>query len=270
MQSWLKNLGLEGLKLPPLKVGAHKRPEDGLCAMEMVAFIERLPHSDRPACTSPVVASLVIFINDSLSDDGRQALLPWLPRVVGTVAPEFERARSYAIIQAVFDLVACLDRPRLLDRHMHDPATGRRCALPPWDYGRDLARAKMQIEARMDAATVAWVETADHLLEALTETKPAAAATHALHALPPLKYAAHRQGHWAREPVFKPVEPLVVTDGAIQKLTVEHTIVNYAPDWARWPFQLLEHVLAIGPKAGGWTRNGVEVAHRVERLAEMV
>ncbi|NUR19372.1 MAG: hypothetical protein HOQ12_07535, partial [Gemmatimonadaceae bacterium] len=37
-----------------LASGGHASPADGLCVMEAAAYFAREPHSDRPACVSPV------------------------------------------------------------------------------------------------------------------------------------------------------------------------------------------------------------------------
>jgi hypothetical protein len=90
--NWLNDIN--NLKLPPLKRGAHKSPDEGLCAMEMVAFIERLPHSDAPECTCPVIASFVRTINDNFNNEYRQKLLTRLPYLVGTVSNEHAQQRA--------------------------------------------------------------------------------------------------------------------------------------------------------------------------------
>ena len=90
--NWLDDL--KTLKLPPLLKGKHKSPEDGLCAMEMVAFMERLPHSDAPECTCLLLSEYVVKINDVCSDSDREKLKPYLPRLVGTVSPAHEQARA--------------------------------------------------------------------------------------------------------------------------------------------------------------------------------
>jgi len=70
--------------------------------MEMVAFIERLPHSDSPGCTCPVIASFVRGINDLMGHEDRQKLMVYLPRLVGTVSPENEIERAeYLAWQAI-------------------------------------------------------------------------------------------------------------------------------------------------------------------------
>lgn len=77
-----------------LSGGSHKNAEDGVCAMEAVAWLEGLPHSDRPKCTCPVIAAYVRNLNDYMSDDDRQQLVPYLPRLVGTVSKDHERERA--------------------------------------------------------------------------------------------------------------------------------------------------------------------------------
>ena len=43
--------------LTTLAHGAHDSPADGLCAMEAAAWLAGEPHSDHPACVSPVIAA---------------------------------------------------------------------------------------------------------------------------------------------------------------------------------------------------------------------
>ncbi len=81
--NWLK--AIKEMKLPPLVSGSHSGPEVGLCAMEMVAFMECLSHTDKPECTCPVIREFVIATNDMLDDEQRQKLLPVLPELVDTV-----------------------------------------------------------------------------------------------------------------------------------------------------------------------------------------
>src|SRR5262245_26482041 len=71
-----------------LKYGSHTRREDGMCAMEAVAWLAREPHSDRPKCTCPVIAAFVRRFNDRLrNDEERTRLLrPFLPDLIGTRA----------------------------------------------------------------------------------------------------------------------------------------------------------------------------------------
>lgn len=89
-----------------LSAGAHSSPEEGMCAMEMVAWLEGLPHSDRPECTCPVLGVFARRINDAMPDDKRDALLkPLLPRLVGTVSVEHQKARAEVL--AWFAIKGC-------------------------------------------------------------------------------------------------------------------------------------------------------------------
>jgi len=79
----------------PLKSGSHSSFEDGCCAMEMVAYLAGEPHSDHPACTSPVLGAFMRRLNDGLGDRERQLLKPFLTRVVGTAGDGQDEARGW-------------------------------------------------------------------------------------------------------------------------------------------------------------------------------
>ncbi|GDY02381.1 hypothetical protein LBMAG49_17100 [Planctomycetota bacterium] len=70
----------------PLRRGAHSLRSDGMCAMEMVAWLAGEAHSDGPQCTSPVLAAYVRAVNDALpSDAWRERLLrPLVPQLIHT------------------------------------------------------------------------------------------------------------------------------------------------------------------------------------------
>src|ERR1700752_2452214 len=67
-----------------LAYGTHSTPEDGRCAMEWVSYLAGEPHSDEPACVSPVLRIFCATLNDALDDDRRQRLRPYLTRTIGT------------------------------------------------------------------------------------------------------------------------------------------------------------------------------------------
>lgn len=76
-----------------LSTGSHASIEDGMCAMELVAFFDGASHSDRPLCTSEAIGDFVRYINDHMPDDVRQRLLPYLPRLIGTASADYEQER---------------------------------------------------------------------------------------------------------------------------------------------------------------------------------
>jgi hypothetical protein len=67
-----------------LKFGGHQFREDGLCAMEAVAYLAGEPHSDCPVCTCPILAAYVRSLNDGMDDETRQLLKPYILRLIGT------------------------------------------------------------------------------------------------------------------------------------------------------------------------------------------
>jgi hypothetical protein len=98
------------IQLPTLSTGWHVPGSGELCAMELVAFMERLPHSDKPACTCPVISEYVRRLNDFMPSEQRNSLLPYLPRLVDTVSPEHEIERAtYIAMYAVnvFAVIRC-------------------------------------------------------------------------------------------------------------------------------------------------------------------
>jgi hypothetical protein len=86
-----------------LAAGAHGSRNDGMCAMEMVAWLAGEPHSDEPGCACPVLGALVRACNDAMSDAQRNRWLrPLVPVLVGTRATAaVERARGLLVLDAL-------------------------------------------------------------------------------------------------------------------------------------------------------------------------
>ena len=78
-----------------LSYGTHSTPDEGRCAMEWVSYLAGEPHSDDPACVSPVLRAYCTSLNDSLDDGPRQLLRPHLARTIGTADDGFDEARSW-------------------------------------------------------------------------------------------------------------------------------------------------------------------------------
>jgi len=77
----------------------HASRDDGMCAMELTAWLAGEPHSDHPRCASEILAAYVRRLNDNMPDDERQRLALVAPRLIGTAgseAEEVERAVSLA------------------------------------------------------------------------------------------------------------------------------------------------------------------------------
>jgi hypothetical protein len=78
-----------------LAYGTHATPDDGRCAMEWVSHLAGEPHSDQPACVSPVLRAFCTTLNDNLEDGPRQRLRPYLTRTIGTADDGLDETRSW-------------------------------------------------------------------------------------------------------------------------------------------------------------------------------
>ena len=141
--------------------GSHPTREDGTCYMECVAYLAGEPHSDRPACASPVITELAIWLNDSFrsDDDARQkAFEPISPlRIIGTRASdEIEQQRAYMAADFAVRFVC----PRVLDRAgFHDHANTLR-NLSVIDCGAAAGAAASAARAAADATARAAADAA--------------------------------------------------------------------------------------------------------------
>src|SRR6266487_716019 len=72
--------------LPKLHLdhGAHGSRKNGVCIMEAVAWAAGREHTDRPPCVSPLIATFLRSWNDSLNDQDRQMLKPYVFKVLNT------------------------------------------------------------------------------------------------------------------------------------------------------------------------------------------
>ena len=121
---WLE--ALNNMKLPDLIQGSHPDgPEHGMCAMEMISYMERQPFSDRPEGVCEVLRGFTICVNDLLPHDERQKLKPILPMLVDTAgSPQLQQERQRLIESTVM--------------RNFDHFTGRRESY--YDYERDRMR----------------------------------------------------------------------------------------------------------------------------------
>ena len=93
----MNTLDLETLKLAK---GAHSAPngtKDG-CLLEWASYLAGEPWSDHPECVSPVIAAFGRRWNDDLSDEDRQMLKPYLPKLLNTKGTkEQENKRAWMV-----------------------------------------------------------------------------------------------------------------------------------------------------------------------------
>ena len=91
----------EGPNTLTLTKGSHRTREEGMCAMEAVAWLAGEPHTDAPACVCPTIRRIMVIINDRIIDDADRTTLltPYLTRVIGT-AGNVDTTRRRAFICA--------------------------------------------------------------------------------------------------------------------------------------------------------------------------
>lgn len=79
-----------------LSKGAHANPKEGMCIMEVIAYIEGEKHTDHPKCACPIVTEFAIRTNDWMTDEERELLLPYVLRIAGSKATsDLEQQRTY-------------------------------------------------------------------------------------------------------------------------------------------------------------------------------
>jgi hypothetical protein len=232
MNNWLDTIS--NIQLPPLSAGSHL-PNDGFCAMEMVAFIERLNHSDAPSCTCPVIAAYVRGINDAMDNKDRQRLLPYLPRLVGTVSPEHEQARAECL---AWHAITVFAPPALHAAGLHEHAE----KLAGFDRARGFQEA---------AATARAAYTATHAANAANAADAAARAAYAANAAD----SAARAADAAADAAYAPARAAYTANAAYATARAAYTATDLM-------LAALDAVLAIGPLGRGFTD--------VERVKELI
>ena len=84
---WKNDRGTPEL-MPTLSAGKHRSPRTGACVMEFASYLAGERWSDRPRCTHPLLAELARGVNDHVSDDARQRLVPLVPSVIGLTSDD--------------------------------------------------------------------------------------------------------------------------------------------------------------------------------------
>jgi hypothetical protein len=172
-----------------LKAGAHASRDDGVCAMEAVAWIAGESHTDHPSCVSPVLGAFLRQWNDDLDDEGRQRLKPYLARTIGTAGDGQDEARGWLCA----DWLVRVHAPVWLElAGVRDAAAALR-GLPELRDPATLGSARPAIDAarsRADAARdAAWAAAGDAARAAAWAAAGAAAGEAA--------WAAARAAAWA-------------------------------------------------------------------------
>lgn len=83
-----------------LRKGKHQNPEQGVCAMELVAYVAGEEHSDHPACVNHTLARIFRHLNDyAPSEELRQRLKPLLMRTIGVTGLDPLAVQEFKSVQ---------------------------------------------------------------------------------------------------------------------------------------------------------------------------
>ncbi len=146
-----------------LGYGTHATPDEGRCAMEWVSYLAGEPHSDEPACVSRVLRAFCTSLNDSLADEPRQRLRPYLARTIGTADDGLDETRSWATMDW---LVRTYVPTWLAAAGLYQPAQ-ELMSLPAVSDASELRIALVALGRARRQARAAWSE-------ALGAARPAA------------------------------------------------------------------------------------------------
>ena len=84
--------------------GAHSSREDGVCAMELAAWLAGEPHTDSPSCVCPTITRVLAAWNDEVMDftDRKNLINSLIPLVIGTnQGDEVAMQRHYLALNRV-------------------------------------------------------------------------------------------------------------------------------------------------------------------------
>lgn len=148
-----------------LEAGRHSRPEVGMSMLEAVTVVSHEKFSDSPRTVSKVIEAFLRAWNDSMEDEERQDLKPYIQKVINSVLTEdVEEHRAW---QATDWLVRVQATAWLQAAGIGDLAEEIRNSEPLW--GPDEARktqklidaAMEQVHHEATAGAEAWTQAGE-------------------------------------------------------------------------------------------------------------
>jgi hypothetical protein len=101
--------------MPVLSAGRHRSPRSGACFMEFASFLAGERWSDHPSCTHAGLAHMARAVNDLTSNEGRSALAPLIPSVIGLTSDDPRLDLIIAVTAASAAIpIASIDRQHAL------------------------------------------------------------------------------------------------------------------------------------------------------------
>lgn len=185
----------------PLASGPHKDWDGEQCIMERVSLLWAMASgqdpqavfSDLPACTNQVVARVAQVVNDRVSDEDRQRLNAFLPRLLRCRRTETDRRINVRLAIWCARRVLHLVRPQ--DRRACEKAIE---AAEAWLADPSEENAAAHAHAAYAAHATAHAAYAANAAYAAANAAYAAYAAHAAHAAYAARAAARAAEHAAR------------------------------------------------------------------------
>ncbi len=91
MSVFIRPIDLDQLRLG---AGSHTHPSEGMCVLEAAAYFAGEPHTDHPACVSPLLGKFLRTWCDTVDSVFRQRLKPYAPRIIGTAYDNRDQERN--------------------------------------------------------------------------------------------------------------------------------------------------------------------------------
>lgn len=145
-----------------LSHGSHAERDDGMCLLELVAYLAAEEHTDRPRCVSRILGHAGRELNDTLPLDIRQQLKPLAEEMIGTADDGAEAARMWLAL----DWIVRTWLPAWLELVPELAADARKLrelpALAGQKSGRSIGRARKIAEEAATRADGLWLDTVLH------------------------------------------------------------------------------------------------------------
>ena len=141
-------------KVPVLSKGEHASPEEGMCIMELVSFINREPFSDSPNCTDNRISGYMQYVNDAVPDEERVKLLSVLDRMFHTGDMTWDqRVEANVGLQSIWPQLGALLETNLMKFHYEDVPKGVDSEFPSiyliWDFLYILASSSESVDMKL-------------------------------------------------------------------------------------------------------------------------
>jgi hypothetical protein len=198
---------LEGLTL---QRGSHVTAEAGMCLLEAVSYIAGEPFGDHPACVDSVLGAFGRAVNDFMSGDERQLLVPLIPKLLNTAGDHklsLRRAMRICdgtvrqILPIAFDAILPEEAKKLRDLPAIDSGSAAEsaasAAIAAWSAAESAASAAIAAASAARSAASAAESAAESAASAAASAAESAAESAAWSAARSAARSAAESAAWS-------------------------------------------------------------------------